>query len=900
MQHIVGFALRYRGAILAMGFAIIAAGLFSFKNLPIEAYPNPVPPLVEVIAQPPGWSAEESELYVTVPLEIGLSGMPNLDHIRSQSLFGLVDVKCYFNWGIDYKDARQEVINRLQFTQLPNGIQASISPWNAIGEIFRYRLVDHDLDDQLAKINRDVKDPDQRKQLIEAARNASLLKLKTIEDWVLERQWKQVQGVVDVTSYGGLSKQYHVEVDPNRLRAKGATLTQLTTAITNANQNVGGQRVEMGEQAFTIRGVGLIGALSDPATFEDVAKRDIGDIVLLAQNGTAVRVRDVADVMIGWLPRLGIVGQDADDDIVQGIVLMRYGEQTKRTLDAVKSRLEYIRQYVLPPSQGVEIVPYYDRGSLTNVTTHTVLENLLVGMGLVVLVLLLFLGNLRGALVTALNIPLALLIAFIGMVAIGASANLISLGAVDFGIVVDSTVIMMENIFRHMGKHGTGSIRDRVYTAAGEVGRPMAFSTLIIGVAFLPLFTMTGVSGVIFSPMARTYAFAIGGAIVMALTLTPVVTTYVLPADTEEKESIAMRMMHRIYKPLFDVALRHRNIAFGLALAPILVCYLLFGMLGGEFMPKLEEGNFWIRATMPKSISLSEAATYTGRMRAILKAHPEVLTVVSQLGRPDDGTDVAGFDNIELFAPLKPFDEWPEGLDKEKLTRTLDDEFTRAFPGVVTNFSQYLSDNVEEALSGVKGENSVKVFGPDIEKNETAANQIFDVMNHVRGVDDLGVVHSMGQPSIKIVPSRPLLARYGLNTGDVEAVIAATIGGQTVTQVLEGQKTFDLTVRWKQPYRSSPSRDSSATSWWPLTPDGSQIPLGQIATVDRRKSSAAVVYREDGQRYTPVKFSVRGRDLKSTVEEAQFEVGRQVPLPPGAHLEPGAARSTSCTTPRSA
>jgi cobalt-zinc-cadmium resistance protein CzcA len=881
MQHIVGFALRYRGAMLMLGIALIAAGLFAFKNLPIEAYPNPVPPLVEVIAQPPGWSAEESERYVTVPLEIGLSGMPELDHIRSQSLFGLVDVKCYFKWGIDYKDARQEVINRLQFIQLPSGIQASISPWNAIGEIFRYRLVDHDLEAQLKKIDRDVKDPTEHAKQVADATNTSLVKLKTLEDWVLERQWRQVPGVIDVTSYGGLSKQYHVDVDPNRLRSKGVSLSQLTGAIANANQNVGGQRVEMGEQAFTIRGIGLIGALSDPATFENVAIHDIGDIVLVQQNGVPVKVRDVADVVIGWLPRLGIVGQDTDDDIVQGIVLMRYGEQTKRTLDAVKERLDYIRQYVLPPTQGVEIVPYYDRGALTDVTTHTVMENLLTGMGLVVVVLLLFLGNLRGALVTALNIPLALLIAFIGMVATGASANLISLGAVDFGIVVDSTVIMMENIFRHLGKHGSGTIRERVYTAAGEVGRPMAFSTLIIGVAFLPLFTMSGVSGVIFSPMARTYAFAIGGAIIMALTLTPAITSFVLPADTEEKESIAMRMMHRIYKPLFDLALRYRTIAVGFALAPIAVCYVLFGMLGGEFMPKLEEGNFWIRATMPMSISLSESATYTGRMRKILLSHPEVTTVVSQLGRPDDGTDVAGFNNIELFAPLKPFDEWPKGLTKEALTKTLDDEFTEAFPGVVTNFSQYLSDNVEEALSGVKGENSVKVFGPDIEKNEAAAQSILEVMNDVHGVDDLGLFHSMGQPSIKIVPSRGLLARYGLNTGDIENVIAAAIGGQVVTTVYEGQKTFDLAVRWQEPYRTSPQAIRNILV---SAPDGSQIPLGQLATVTD-ESSPAVIFREDGQRYAPVKFSVRGRDLQSTVLDAQAQIGQKIALPPGAHLE---------------
>lgn len=881
IQRLVGLALRYRGAILVIGIALVVAGLFAFEHLPIEAYPNPVPPLVEVIAQPPGWSAEESERYVTIPLEIGLSGMPQLDHVRSQSLFGLVDVKCYFAWGIDYKDARQEVINRLQFIQLPSGIQAQISPWNAIGEIFRYRLVDRELDGKLQEVAHATTDPTDRARRIQDAREQSLLKLKTIEDWVLERQWKQVPGVIDATSFGGLSKQYHVDVDPNRLTARGATLAQLTSSIANANQNVGGQRLEMGQQAFTVRGVGSIGALADPATFEAAAKTDTGNVVLLQQNGVPVRVRDVAEVGIGWKPRLGIVGQDRDDDIVEGIVLMRYGEQTQRTLAAVEDRLAYIRKVVLPPDQGIEIVPYYDRGALTHVTTHTVIENLLVGMGLVLVVLMLFLGNLRGALITALNIPLALLIAFIGMVATGASANLISLGAVDFGIVVDSSVIMIENIFRHLGGHGSGTIRERVYAAAGEVGRPMAFSTLIIGVAFLPLFTMTGVSGVIFSPMARTYAFAIGGAIVLALTLTPSLVTYVLPPTTQERDSLAMRIMHRIYKPLFDAALRYRKIACLLALVPIALCIGLFGLLGGEFMPKLEEGNFWIRATLPMSISLSEAATYTGRMRAILNRRPEVITVVSQLGRPDDGTDVAGFNNIELFAPLRPLGEWPSGLTKDELTTALDAELTEAFPRVVFNFSQYLSDNVEEALSGVKGENSVKVFGPDIANNENAAEAIVDVMNRIEGVDDLGMLHSMGQPSVAIVPDRALLARYGLNTGDVETVIAAAIGGQAVTQVFEDQKTFDLTVRWKAPFRSSPGAIRNILI---SAPDGSEVPLGQIARVSD-ESSPAVIFREDGQRYAPVKFSVRGRDLKSTVEDAQAQVGSRVPLPPGAHLQ---------------
>jgi cobalt-zinc-cadmium resistance protein CzcA len=870
IQKIVGLALRFRAIIAVMAVALVVVGLLAFRQLPIEAYPNPVPPLVEVIAQPPGWSAEETERYVTIPLEIALAGMPGLDHIRSQSLFGLSDVKCYFRWGTEYKDARQEVINRLQFIQLPNGIQAQLSPWNATGEIFRYRLVDRAFEDKKRQIEGEVSDPKEREARLKEPREQSLLKLKTLEDWVMERQWKQVPGVIDVTSYGGLSKEYHVEVDPYRLKARGATLAQLTAAISNANQNVGGQRLELGQQSYTVRGVGLVGSL-----------KDIEDTVVLEAKGVPVRVRDVADVKLGWSPRLGIVGKDDDSDVVQGIVLMRYGEQTAKTLNAVKERLEYIRKFVLPPDQGIEIVPYYDRGTLVGITTHTVMENLLIGMGLVVLVLMLFLGNIRAALVTALNIPLALLVAFCGMVALGASANLISLGAVDFGIVVDSTVIMVENIFRHLGKHGQGSIRDRVHSAAGEVGRPMMFSTLIIGVTFLPLFTMTGVSGVIFSPMARTYAFAIGGAVVMALTLTPAMTSWVLPADTEEKESRLMHFLHKLYNPLFDQALRKPKIALVLLLVPVGLCVVLFPLLGGEFMPKLEEGNFWIRATFPMSISMTESSAHVGRMRGILKKHPEVVSVVSQLGRPDDGTDVAGFNNIELFAPLKPFGEWPRGLTKEKLTEEVTKEFESVFPGVIFNFSQYISDNVEEALSGVKGENSVKVYGPDIAKNEAAADGIVESMKKIDGVKDLGLFRSMGQPSVKIVPDRVALQRYGLNTGDVEAVVAAAIGGQVVTQVFEGEKNFSLTVRWKEQYRDSINAIRKITV---ASPDGSQLPLGQLASITE-EMSPAVIYREEGRRYSPVKFSVRGRDIQSTVEDARRGIARDVHLPPDSHLE---------------
>jgi heavy metal efflux system protein len=530
----------------------------------------------------------------------------------------------------------------------------------------------------------------------------------------------------------------------------------------------------------------------------------------------------------------------------------------------------------------MDLVPYYDRGNLVKITTHTVMENLILGMTLVVLVLLLFLGNTRAALITALNIPVALLIAFCGLVTTGTSANLISLGAVDFGIVVDSTVIMMENIFRHVGSHGKGTMHDRILSGAKEVAGPMTFSTLIIGVAFLPLFTMTGVSGVIFAPMARTYAFAIGGAILVALTLTPTLAAKFVPAQAEEKEVFIMRWLHRLYAPLFDAALEKPKRSFVVRLVPILLCVVLFPFLGGEFMPKLEEGNFWIRATLATSISLDQSAQYVGKMRRILRGCPEdpkvpctdptrsehgkiVETVVSQLGRPDDGTDLSQFNNIEFFAPLKPFDEWPRGLTKDKLTEEMSKKLQDAFPGVIFNFSQYISDNVEEALSGVKGENSVKVLGPDLKVNEQIATQIVDIMSGVRGVKDLGLFRSLGQPNVTVSPDRAACARYALNTGDIEAVVQAAVGGQAITNVYEGEKFLALTVRWLEPYRNSIESIREITV---STPDGSNIPLGQIAEINI-EDGPSVVYREDGMRYAPVKFSVRERDLKSTIAEAR-------------------------------
>ena len=841
IRRLVQFALAFPLWAAVLTAAILVGGSFAFSRLDIEAYPDPVPPRIEVITQPTGYGSEEVERLVTIPLETTLNGMLGLDVCRSISIFELSDIKCYFDWDTNYRWDQQEVLDRLQLVTLPNNLQPQLSPGNPIGEIYRYTVT---------------------------APGYGLEEVKAAEDWILEKSFKQVPGVIDVTSFGGLTKQYHVEVDPYRLKGQAVTLPMLTAALQNSNVNVGGNVLPLGEQAFNVRGLGLIESLDD-----------LREVVLQSQHGVPTRVGDIAKVSIGSATRLGIVGHDADPDVVEGIVLMRRGGDTLETLKGVRAKVEEIRNEHLLPL-GMDIKPYYDRTNLVHVTTHTVFHNLIEGMILVVLVLLLFLGDLRAALITALNIPLALLIAFGFMVLTGTPANLISLGAVDFGIIVDSTVIMMENCFRHLAEPGDKPATARLIDAASEVGGPMAFSTLIIAVAFLPLFTLTGVEGVIFSPMAHTYAFAIGGAILLALVLTPNLAR-LLPVGRGEDEGRVGKLLKVIYHPIFAFSLKRPKTAVLVGFAPLLACVLLVRVLGSEFMPKLEEGNFWIRATLPLSISLEQSEKYVSRMREIIKAHPETVTVISQLGRPDDGTDVAGYYNLEFFVPLKPFDEWQHGLTKPTLTKTLSSELEAAFPGVVFNFSQNIEDNVEEALSGVKGENTVKIVGPDLKTDEDLGRKVMAELAQVHGIQDLGMFESLGQPNVNIVPNRRLCAVNGLNVGDVLGQVQVAIGGQAVTQVYEGEKRFDLTVRWLKPYRIDVARLREIPI---ATPAGAQIPLGNVAEI-HAVDGAALIYREQNKRYVPVKFSVRDRDLASTIDEGHQRVEHHVSLPYDVHLE---------------
>ncbi len=838
-------ALRERVVVIGIALMLLLAGIWSFEQLDIEAYPDPVQPMVEVLTLPNGLGAEEVEKLVTVPLEFGLSGMRNLERMDSISLFGLSDIRCYFGWESDYYWDRVQTINRLSFVTLPQGITAGISPENPIGEIYRYKITNptHDL-----------------------------LKEKELEDWVVEKQLKTVPGVLDVSGFGGLTKEYHVEVDPAKLVYYGIPLSTLVSSIANSNSNAGGNYLSVGEQAFNVRGIGFIHSLDD-----------IRNIVLQTNKSIPIKVSNVAEVDIGYAPRLGIVGENAQNEVTTGIVLMRKYGNTLQTLKGVDAKVKQINGSGMLP-RGYKVVPYYDRTALVETTLHTVLENLTIGMALVFLVLVFFLGNLRAAIIAAINIPLALCGAFTLMHLGGTPANLISLGAIDFGIIIDTTVIVMENIHRVLATGHDAppeNVRGRILHAAQEVGGPMFFSTLIFVVAFLPLFTMRGVEGAIFSPMSHTYAFALGTAILLAVSLTPVLASFVFAHGMHEARNPVWDVISAFYHGLFVRVLRWPKLTLGFILILLVSVLSLFPLLGGQFLPKLEEGNIWTHALMPQTISLEHGAVLVDRMRAVFRSFPEVGTVVSQLGRPDDGTETTGFYNVEFSVDLKPQSQWPSGLTKPELVRQMNAKLTRGFPGVSFAYSQNIEDNVDEAMSGVKaGENAVKVFGYDLDTDESIATRIADTVRKIRGVSDVYVFQSLGQPNLLIAPDRVACTRYGLNVGDVSAVVQAAIGGQAVTQVLEGDRRFDLVVRWKPEYRRS--LDAIRQIRISL-PSRGQVPLGQVATI-KSAEGASFIYRENTERYVPVRFAVRGRDLQSAVEEAKREVAREVKMPHGVHL----------------
>lgn len=863
MIGIVEFALRRRILVVALFAAGMLLGAFAFIKLNIEAYPDPVPPLVDVITQNPGQSAEEIERYVTIPLEIQLAGIPNLKAMRTVSLFGLSDIKLQFTYDYSYEEAEQKVLNRLaQVQSLPNGVRPQISPWSPVGEIVRYKLV--------------------------GPSDYSAADLKVVQDWVLQRRFKAIAGVIDVTGFGGPTRAYDVTVDLGKLQSYGLTLTQLLQALNASNINVGAQTLNISEQSAVVRGVGLIRSIDD-----------INNTVVTQQGGIPIVVADLARVESGYQPRLGIVGQDQSNDIVEGIVLMRRGQQSLPTIQRVEDEIATINASgTLPP--GVRIERIYDRRELIQLTTTTVVHNLLIGIVLVFLIQWLFLGDLRSAMIVAATIPFALFSAVAVFLIRGESANLLSVGAIDFGLIVDAPVILVENIYRRLSQHagpdvlstgaGARSVESKLATiieAAREVSRAILFSAGIIIVGFIPLFTLSGVEGHIFGPMARTYAYALSGALIATFVVVPALSAILLPARIDETETLIVRILRRLFEPALRFAISNRALTLGGAGALIVAAMMATRMLGLEFLPALEEGNLWVRATLPSASSLESGNDQVNRIRRFIANTPEVETVVSHQGRPDDGTDAAGFFNAEFFAPLKDQGKWRGGMSKAILTKELSGSLAAAFPGIEFNFSQYIQDNVQEAVSGVKGENSIKLYGNDLEELTGIAGKVKAVMSTIEGVTDLAVFASLGQPTVQIEIDRKQAARYGLSTGDINTTLQAAIGGQAAGDMFEpgSDRHFAIRLRLAPEYRESLAKIRNLTIGAPTAGGGTiQVPLTEVARVEL-VSGPAYIYREQQQRYVPIKFSVRGRDLGSTVEQAQAKVAEQVPLPAGYWTE---------------
>ena len=889
-KSLVAFCLSRRAVVVAGLVLFVGAGLIAFRMLNIEAYPNPTPVILEITAQAPGLSAEEMERYYTLPMEIGLYSTPGVDIIRSTSFYGLSFVRVTFKYGVDYYFAfSQASIAMQQNISLPGNLVPTIQANSSTGEIYRYQVV--------------------------GPPHFGITNLRTVQDWIVARRLLTIPGIAAVNSWGGPTKEFEVEVDPHKLEAYNVTVPQVLTALGNSNINVGGREISVGQQSINIRGVGLIDDGGSDDLTQGYSVDDIENVVLNQSNGVPVLVKDIGTASVGYRPRLGIMGRDRQDDVVGAIVVQRRTEKTAEMIPKVEAAIDNLNHDgSLPP--GVKVVPFYDRSSLIAVTTRTVLHNLVFGFILVFLIQWIFLGNLRSAIIVGLNIPFALFFATILLVIRGESANLLSVGAVDFGIIVDSAVILVENIFRNLqrdqaekesllerlssGYWGTDPSRpqenaaepqvwtDRlrlILVSAMQVDKAVLFSALITVAGFVPLFTMQGVEGQIFGPMARTYGYALAGALIATFTITPPLASVLLPQRVRETETIFVRILHRLYNPALRFALRRRALVVAIELAIIFATFLLIApRLGSEFLPQLEEGNFWIRASMPITLSLQDGEAAARKMREILLRHPEVITVVSQHGRPDDGSDAAPFSNVELFAPLKPFDEWPRDMTKEKLTDQIQSEFTNELPGINFNFSQYIQDNVEEAISGVKGSNSVKIVGPNLQNITKIAEQIRDEMSQVRGIADLGIFPVLGQPNLNIRVDRGKAARYGLNSGDVNSIIQAAMGGAAATSVLEGDRQFELVVRYTPEYRDSIEKiPNIKVAYQTNTGKNAYIPLKELSTISL-DTGASWIYHESMQRFIPVKFSVRGRDLASTVQEAQQRIAKNIKLPSGYRL----------------
>jgi heavy metal efflux system protein len=850
IHRIVQFALRQRVLILLLVAFICVGGVISFHHMPVDAYPDLSPPMVEVITQWPGHASEEIERLVTVPTEVEMNGVPKMSVMRSISLYGLSDVILTFEEGTDDYFARQVVFQRLSEVTYPQGVTPTLAPLaSPSGLVYRYVL----------------ESPDRSPQ-----------ELKTFEDWVIEREYKQVPGVADDSGFGGTVMQYQVVLDPAKLYAYHLTVPALIQQLSVNNSNAGGGFYSQGGQIYYVRGLGLI---------RDTA--DIGNVVVGSQNGVPVRIRDIGDVVIGNAPRLGEFGFNKTDDAVEGVIMMRRGEQTQNVLKGVAAKTRQLNEEILPAD--VKVRPYYDRSDLVQLTIDTVERNMLMGMVLVFLVLMVFLVSIRAAVIVALTIPVSLLFSFIFLHARGIPANLLSIGAIDFGILIDGTLVMVENIFRELGaREGQKyDLQEVIRLAAKDVDRPIFYSVAVIIAGYLPIYALSGPSGKLFKPMADTVAIALVGALILTLTLVPVLCAYWFKKGVHERENKPFNWIRDRYAGQLEWCLNHPKTTLIGSILIFAAGLLLIPFIGGEFMPHLDEGALWVRATMPYTVSFETASSFSPQVRNILLKYPMVTEVGSELGRPDDGTDPTGFFNDEFYVGLKPYSDtsWKTGSvhNKKELTEDIQKQLS-AFPGVIFNYTQPAEDAVDEALTGLKSALAVKIYGPDLNVLQNQALEIKRRLSQVPGFEELTVVRELGQPSLLIDVDREKIARFGINVADVEAIVQAAVGGQAATQVIQGEKLFDLVVRMKPEFRGNAQQIGNLLVG---TPSGQQIPLSELSNI-REAGGASFIYRENNSRYIGVQFSIEGRDLQTAVRNGQRSI-RDIAksLPVGYRLEWG-------------
>ena len=859
IRVLVDFALNNRFVVLGMAMLLFIWGAVSFHNLPVEAYPDVANTWVQVITQWPGRAAEEVEQQVTIPIEIQMNGIPHLQHIRSASLAGLSVVNLIFDDNSDNDWDRQKALERLSQVTLPPGVSAGIGPdFSPIGSVYWYTIKSSNP-------------------------SVDLMELKSLQDWVISKYIRSVPDVVDDSAFGGLTREYQIRLDPEKLISYGLSLAQVEQQLANSNANAGGSFVEQGTQQINVRAVGLITNVAD-----------IEKTVIKTQNGTPLRIKDIAVVTQGPKIRLGQIGKaihrgdgvvEDDNDVVEGIVFLRKGADTETMLKSLHAMVQRLNDHILPP--GVKIVPYLDRDDLVHYTTHTVLHNLAEGMTLVVIILFIFLGNVRGAIIVSLTIPFALLFASICLDLRHISANLLSLGALDFGMVVDGAVVMVENIVRHLNRpeEAPRTLVERIRTAAHEVQRPVFYAIAIIITAYLPIFTLQRVEGKLFKPMAWTVAFALLGALIFSMMIAPALASILFRRDAKQWQNPVMTFLTNRYRTSAHWAIRHRLVTVGTAVVILMISmFLAFGgAIGSEFLPHLDEGAIWVRGTLPPSVGPTESARVADKARQILCSFPEVPQVVNQIGRPDDGTDTTGFFDTEFFVDLLPKEKWRPVFhqDKERLIAAMDRELEEKIPGATWGFSQPISDNLEEAVSGVKGALAVKIYGDDLKTLEVKADEIVAAMQNIRGVEDIGVFRVIGQPNLNFTVDRDQASRYGINVSDVQDAIQTAVGGNAISQVLIGEQRYDLVARYLPEYRDTKEAIEKIRL---LAPSGERVSLAQLTKV-KVLDGGSEIYREENSRYVAVKFSVRGRDLGSTVEEAIRRVNASVKLPTGYTID---------------